>query len=163
MQIARLFPIVSNGKIKTLKQFKESSFEKDELWLLFNQAHSEIYSEKVRWYFAKQILKHKDCPEGIRIKYLKSKIWYHRIVAGLAKPVRENYAHMLIFDEEKKVRLAAMNCLSADLYIQAKIDKLESKGPKVLINKKKQILRNPAYLLLDPYPYVRSLAEAALK
>ncbi len=60
------------------------------------------------WKLVKILLKHKNLPECIRKKYVESNLWYERLVAMLAKPVRAKYIKRALSDPNRIVRQSAI-------------------------------------------------------
>jgi hypothetical protein len=84
----------------------------------------------------------------------------------LCKHVRGIYLDRALFDKDKRIRRAALSTAMQEnpsLYALAVQDNLLKDAAKILSKKKKMIADEPALGLLDPYRYVRELAQESLK
>ena len=161
---------ITDNKADTVTKFRATTFSESEMMEVYNRANynsNKDYNKGDNYwaynYWTRKILLHNNCPKLLREKYANHKLWYVRLVAMLAKPAREQYAELALFDESKNVRVAAMRSCSGALYNQASQDNLVDSGDQFFKKKKKEIEQNPTLALLDPYETFRKMATQKLQ
>jgi hypothetical protein len=158
----RVNQFVFGDGLTSIKKFKETFFTSSEMNVIWYRTKS------LGWYYERQLLKHPCCPDYIREKYLKSKIWYQRITAMFSKPCGTKYVELGLYDPHTHVRRYALdvaiqeNWEGLDLEAYAK-DNLTKQGHfEIFLKEKKELLKkkNLPLALTSTYSLIRKEAIA---